>query len=80
MDSAGDDEYIYVKSEYKLIQISLKDILYIEGLKDYVKIYVETEARPIMSLMSLKSLKNVCRLHAFCACIVRTLCRRARFG
>ena len=55
VDSAGDDEYIYVKSEYKLIQISLKDILYIEGLKDYVKIYVETEARPIMSLMSLKS-------------------------
>ena len=58
VDSAGDDEYIYVKSEYKLIQISLKDILYIEGLKDYVKIYVETEARPIMSLMSLKSLEE----------------------
>ena len=44
VDSAGDDEYIYVKSEYKLIQISLKDILYIEGLKDYVKIYVERRA------------------------------------
>lgn len=58
VDSAGDDEYIYVKSEYKLIQISLKDILYIEGLKDYVKIYVETEVRPIMSLMSLKSLEE----------------------
>lgn len=58
VDSAGDDEYIYVKSEYKLIQISLKDILYIEGLKDYVKIYVETEARPIMSLMSLKFLEE----------------------
>lgn len=58
VDSAGDDEYIYVKSEYKLIQISLKDILYIEGLKDYVKIYVETEARPIMSLMSLRSLEE----------------------
>lgn len=58
VDSAEDDEYIYVKSEYKLIQISLKDILYIEGLKDYVKIYVETEARPIMSLMSLKSLEE----------------------
>ena len=58
VDSAGDDEYIYVKSEYKLIQIRLKDILYIEGLKDYVKIYVETEARPIMSLMSLKSLEE----------------------
>lgn len=58
--NTGDEEekYIYVKSEYKLVQISLKDILYIEGLKDYVKIYTETESRPIMSLMSLKSLEE----------------------
>ena len=31
-------ESIFVKSEYKLVQIMLKDILYIEGLKDYIKI------------------------------------------
>ncbi len=57
-DSSGEEECIYVKSEYKLIQISLQDILYIEGLKDYVKIYLETEPRPVMSLMSLKSLEE----------------------
>ena len=52
------DECIYVKSDYKLMQIALKDILYIEGLKDYVKIYVENEPRPIISLMSLKSVEE----------------------
>ncbi len=60
----GEDGCIYVKSEYKLIQINLKDILYIEGLKDYVKIYTETDSRPVMSLMSLKSLEE--RLPASC--------------
>ena len=33
-------------------------ILYIEGLKDYVKIYVEDESHPVLSLMSLKSLEE----------------------
>ena len=50
---------IFVKSEYKLLQIELRKILYIEGLKDYVKIYVEDEAHPILSLMSLKSLEDI---------------------
>ncbi len=51
-------DFIYVKSDYKLIQISLKDILYIEGLKDYVKIHLEGESRPILSLTSLKALEE----------------------
>jgi len=50
--------YIYVKSEYKLIKISLDQILYIEGLKDYVKIFMADKERPVLTLMSLKSLEQ----------------------
>lgn len=53
-----DHDFIYVKSDYKLIQIALKDILYIEGLKDYLKIYLENEARPIITLASMKSMEE----------------------
>lgn len=49
----GGMESIFVKSEYKLLQIELRKILYIEGLKDYVKIFVEDEPRPVLSLMSM---------------------------
>ena len=52
-------ESIFVKSEYKLIQIELRQILYVEGLKDYVKIYVEGESKPILSLMSMKNLEEM---------------------
>ena len=48
------DEYIYVKSDYKLIQIPINQILYIEGLKDYVKIHLEGEQKNIRSLLSMK--------------------------
>ncbi len=53
------EEFIFVKSDYKLRQIFLNKILYIEGLKDYVKIYVEDEPHPILSLLSLKSLEEM---------------------
>lgn len=53
-----EQQYLFVKSEYKLIRIALADITYIEGLKDYVKFFVEGQARPILSLMSLKSLEE----------------------
>lgn len=52
-------ESIFVKTEYKLVQVDLRKILYIEGLKDYVKIFVEDEPHPILSLMSMKSLEEM---------------------
>lgn len=54
----GNPNYIYVKSDYKLIQVELDKILYIEGLKDYVKIYTEDNPRPILSLISMKALEE----------------------
>ena len=55
---ADDLQSIFVKTEYRLRQIELERILYIEGLKDYVKIHVEDEPHPVLSLMSLKSLEE----------------------
>ncbi len=51
---ASEIDSIYVKSEYKLLRIELSKILYVEGLKDYVKFYVEGESKPILSLMNMK--------------------------
>jgi DNA-binding LytR/AlgR family response regulator len=51
------DRFMFVKSDYKLIRISLDDILYIEGLKDYVRIYMQ-DGTKIMSLMNMKKLED----------------------
>lgn len=50
---------IFVKSDYKLVQIELNKILYIEGLKDYIKIYEENNPKPILSLMSMKAMEEL---------------------
>ena len=55
----GEAKSIFVKSEYKLLQIELDSIKYIEGLKDYVKIYTEESPHPILSLMNMKSIEQM---------------------
>ena len=49
-------DFIIVKSEYKLVQIAVDDIIYVEGLKDYVKIC--TKDSSIMTLMNIKNLEQ----------------------
>ncbi|MFI3279068.1 MAG: LytTR family DNA-binding domain-containing protein [Rikenellaceae bacterium] len=50
---------IYVKSEYKLLRIELSKILYVEGLKDYVKFQIEGESKSILSLMNMKRAEEI---------------------
>ena len=54
----GEPQFIIVKSEYKLIQIDISKITYIEGLKDYVKIYTEDSPNCILSLMNMKTIEQ----------------------
>ena len=62
-------DYIFVKSEYKQIQIFLNDIIYIESMKDYAKIFLTSQSSPIVTLLSLKKLneelpkENFMRVH-----------------
>ncbi|WP_218747109.1 MULTISPECIES: LytR/AlgR family response regulator transcription factor [Winogradskyella] len=51
-------EFLFVKSEYKQLRIKLADVLYFEGLKDYIKIWIKDNPKPILTLMSLKSLEE----------------------
>lgn len=53
-----EDRFIFIKSEYKLQKVNFDDILYIEGVKDYVKFYVKGNSKGIMSLMNMKKVEE----------------------
>jgi len=59
------DDFIYVKSDYRLIQIPLIKILYIEGLKDYLKIFMEGEPEPVISHITLKAMEEMLSYQSF---------------
>ncbi|RYD69627.1 MAG: response regulator transcription factor, partial [Sphingobacteriales bacterium] len=49
-------DYIFVKTEHKIQKIYLHDILYIEGLKDYISIFTKDER--IITLQSMKKMEE----------------------
>ena len=55
---SSEKEFLFVKSDYKQLRIKLADVLYFEGLKDYIKIWLKDNPKPILTLMSLKSLEE----------------------
>ena len=58
VSSDQEEEQMFVKADHKLIRVLFKDILYIEGWKDYVKIHLEGQPHPILSLMNMKGLEE----------------------
>ena len=63
--AAPSADYLFVNAEYNLVKITIRDILYIEGLKDYVKIFITTATRPVITRMSMKNLEEKLPANAF---------------
>ena len=57
LSKSGD--YLVVKSEYRLVRIPIAEIEFVEGLKDYVKIFVKDTQAPVLTLMSMKTVEQM---------------------
>jgi len=53
-----ESDYIFLKVEYQLVRVALNEILYIESLKDYVKVWLQGKDKALLSLTSLKALEE----------------------
>lgn len=59
---------LFVKTDYRMVKINIADIRYIEGMSEYLKIYLEGEDKPIITLLSMKKIEsrlpeNFMRIH-----------------
>lgn len=54
----ANNEFLFLKSDYKIKRINFNDILYIEGLKDYVKVFTANSPKPVLSLSTMKLLES----------------------
>jgi two-component system LytT family response regulator len=54
---SGNDEGLFVKSDYRVVRIRFNEIKYIEGMREYVSIHL-TDGKPVMTLLSMKALEE----------------------
>ena len=59
-------DHIFVNVEYTLVKILFSDILFIEGLKDYIKIHLASTSKPVLTKMTLKTMEEKLPADKFC--------------
>jgi DNA-binding LytR/AlgR family response regulator len=68
LPAASDEESLFVKTDYRTVRINIQDIRYVEGMSEYLKLHLQGEAKPIITLLSMKVLEerlpqNFMRIH-----------------
>lgn len=53
----SNDDFLFIKSEYKIIRVKIEDIKYIEGMREYIRIHLVNE-KPVMTLLSMKAMEK----------------------
>ena len=56
--TSEDDDTIFLKTEYRIIKVSISDINYIEAMSEYLKVYLDSESKPIITLLSMKKMEE----------------------
>ncbi|GAE83601.1 two-component system LytT family response regulator [Bacteroides reticulotermitis] len=52
------DGSLFVKSDYKVIRLDIDKVKYIEGMSEYIRIFIEGEEKPVMTLSSLQKMEE----------------------
>ena len=52
------DDTIFLKTDYRIVKVSISDIRYVEAMSEYLKVWVEGEAKPIITLLSMKKMEE----------------------
>ncbi len=52
------DDNIFLKTDYRIVKVSIADIRYIEAMSEYLKVWLESDAKPIITLLSMKKMEE----------------------
>jgi DNA-binding LytR/AlgR family response regulator len=59
---------LFLKTDYRIVKVNIPDIRYVEAMSEYMKVWIEGEAKPIITLLSMKKMEehlpnNFMRIH-----------------
>ena len=56
--AADSDNTLFLKTDYRIVKVSIPDIRYIEAMSEYLKVWIQGEAKPIITLLSMKKMEE----------------------
>ena len=64
----GNDDILFLKTEYRIVKVSISDIRYVEAMSEYLKVHLKSQPKPIVTLLSMKKMEerlpaNFMRIH-----------------
>ena len=63
-----EEDFIFVKTDYRIVKVTIADIRYVEGMSEYLKLHLDSQPKPVITLLAMKSLEeklptNFMRIH-----------------
>ena len=52
------DDILYLKTDYRIVKVNIPDIRYVEAMSEYLKVWLEGEDKPIITLLSMKKMEE----------------------
>ena len=64
----SEEDFIFVKTDYRIVKVTIADIRYVEGMSEYLKLHLDSQPKPVITLLAMKSLEeklptNFMRIH-----------------
>ena len=56
--SSENDDVVFLKTEYRIVKVTISDIRYVEAMSEYLKVHLESEPKPIITLLSMKKMEE----------------------
>ena len=54
----SDDDTLFLKTDYRMVKVAISAIRYVEGMSEYLKVWLDGEPKPIITLLSMKKLEE----------------------
>ena len=56
--AAAQTETLFLKTDYRIVNVNIRDIRYVEAMSEYLKVWVDGQSKPIVTLLSMKKMEE----------------------
>ena len=56
--ASASEDVLFLKTDYRIVKVSISDIRYVEAMSEYLKVWLESQPKPVITLLSMKKMEE----------------------